>query len=110
LQVPFISQEKRKESLEKARLFKIQRAKIKQSIKKGIVNFNEIFGENKNYKDIVSNMKLIDLIKSLPGIGEIKAKRILNGLKISERKTVKGLGEKQKEVFKKYFKIGEYIT
>lgn len=103
--VPHISKEKRDESLKKARLYRIQRAQIKQSVKKGIVSLGDVFNGSVNYKDIVGNMKLIDIVKSLPGIGDIKAKKILNSLSISERKTIKGLGEKQKANFKKYFKI-----
>jgi len=103
--VPFISREKRDESLKKARYYKIQRSEIKQSIKKGSMLLSDVFGSDEEIKDIVANIKIVDIVKSLPGIGEIKAKKILKNLRISDRKTLKGLGEKQKENFKKYFGI-----
>ncbi|MHB1252917.1 MAG: integration host factor, actinobacterial type [Candidatus Humimicrobiaceae bacterium] len=102
---PHISKEKRDEGLKKARYYKSQRAQIKQSIKKGLVGFNAFFIKDNCYNDIIANMKLIDMIKSIPGIGDIKARKIMKTLYISGRKTIKGLSKKQKENFKKYFKI-----
>jgi len=103
--VPFISREKRDESLKKARYYKIQRSEIKQSIKKGNMPLSDVFEGNGELKDIIANIKIIDIVKSLPGIGEIKAKKILKSLYISDKKTLKGLSEKQKESFKRYFGI-----
>ncbi|MCE5330233.1 hypothetical protein LLG07_07895 [bacterium] len=103
--VPFISKEKRDESLKKARYYKIQRSEIKQSIKNGHMCLSDVFESDEKLKDIVANIKIVDIVKSLPGIGEVKAKKILKNLSISDKKTLKGLGEKQKENFKKYFGI-----
>lgn len=105
MNIPFISKEKREESLKKARHYKIQRSKIKKSLKNGEIHLCDIFENNEDMKDIVANIKIVDIVKSLPGIGEIKAKNILKKLCISEKKTLKGLGEKQRENFKKYFDI-----
>jgi len=105
MNAPHISKEKRDAALIKARDYKAQRAEIKQSIKKGLVEFNTFFSEDYCFNDIISNMKLIDMIKSIPGVGDVKAQKILKYLSISWRKTIKGLGKKQKENFKKYFKI-----
>lgn len=102
---PHISKEKRDKGLKKARQYKIQRAQIKKSIKKGTAEFNTFFKSGNSYSDVIANMKLIDMIKSLPGIGDIKAKKIMKSLNISWRKTIKGLSRKQEENFKNYFKI-----
>ena len=105
MSVPHISKEKRDESLKKARQYKTQRAQIKKSIKNGSAVFNTFFIIGNFYSDVIANMKLIDMIKSMPGIGEIKAKKILKILRISRRKTIKGLSIKQRENFRDYFKI-----
>ena len=105
MNVPHISKEKRDVGLIKARYYKAQRSEIKQSIKKGLVDFNTFFSESNCRNDVISNMKLIDMIKSIPGVGDIKAQKILKSLSISWRKTIKGLSKKQQENFKKYFKI-----
>lgn len=105
MSVPYISKEKRDAGLIKARLYKVQRAQIKQSIKKGFADFNSFFLESSYCSDVIAGMKLKEMIKSIPGIGDIKAQKILKALCISGRKTVKGLSKKQKENFKKYFKI-----
>ena len=105
MNIPRISKEKRDAGLIKARLCKTQRAQIKQSIKKGSADFNSFFLAGSCCNEIVADMKLKDMIKSIPGVGDIKAQKILNILNISSRKTVSGLGKKQKENFKNYFKI-----
>ena len=105
MSIPRISKEKRDAGLIKARLRKTQRAQIKQSIKKGSADFNSFFLADNYFSDVVADMKLKDMIKSIPGIGDIKAQKILNVLNISSRKTVRGLGKKQRENFKNYFKI-----
>jgi len=102
---PSISNEKRDEGLRKARQYKTTRAPIKKSIKKGTSDFNIFFIKGNSYSDVIANMKLIDMIKSIPGIGDIKARKVMKSLNISWRKTIKGLSKKQKENFKKYFKI-----
>ncbi|MHB1346713.1 MAG: integration host factor, actinobacterial type [Candidatus Humimicrobiaceae bacterium] len=102
---PNISKEKRDEGLKKARQYKTQRAQIKKSIKNGSAVFNTFFTDGNFYSDVIANMKLIDMIRSIPGIGEIKAKKIMKTLRISRRKTIKGLSTKQRENFRNYFKI-----
>jgi hypothetical protein len=103
MNIPHISEEKRDESLKKARYYKSRRAEIKRSLKKGLVNFSTFFAEGNAYIDLIANMKLIDMVKSLPGIGDIKAQKILKSLGISRRKTINGLSKKQNINFKKYF-------
>jgi ribosomal protein S13 len=55
--------------------------------------------------ELIANMKLIDLMKAMPGTGDIKALKILKSLSISSRKTVRGLSKKQFESLEKYFDI-----
>ena len=105
MNIPYISKEKRDAGLIKARLYKVQRAQIKKSIKEGLADFNSFFAEGGSCSEVIAGMKLKDMIKSIPGIGAVKAQKILKTLCISGRKTIKGLSEKQKENFKKYFKI-----
>lgn len=105
MNIPYVSKEKRDAGLIKARFYKVQRAQIKQSIKKGFADFNSFFLEGSHCSDVIAGMKLKDMIKSIPGVGDIKVQKILKCLCISGRKTVKGLSKKQKENFNKYFKI-----
>lgn len=106
MNIPYVSKEKRDAGLKKARHYKVERARIKKSIKKGSADFNSFFSNGNYCNDLIANMKLIDMIKSIPGIGDVKANKILKILHISVRKTIKGLSKKQKENFKKYFKVG----
>ena len=44
----------------------------------------------------VASMRVITLLESLPALGKIKAKRLLDQIGIAESRRVKGLGPKQR--------------
>ena len=70
-----ISKEKRDEGLKKARYYKFRRSEIKKSIKKGTASFNSFFMDGNDANDLIANMKLADMIKSIPGVGAVKRKK-----------------------------------
>ena len=57
------------------------------------------------FEKYIANMKLIELVSSLPGYGKKSSGKILAKLKISSCKTIKGLGQKQHASFIEYFNI-----
>ena len=100
-----LNEDDRKKGLLKSKEIRKKRAGIKNLLKKGELELNQVFRDNKMSGYIV-NMKVIDLISALPGIGKVKAKRILaNELNISLNKKIRGLGKNQKEKFSNYFNI-----
>jgi ribosomal protein S13 len=42
-------------------------------------------------------MKVSNVLESLPGVGRVRAKRIMERLDISESRRMRGLGQKQKD-------------
>ena len=47
-------------------------------------------------------MKVVAVLESLPGVGKVKARRLMEEVGISETRRVQGLGEKQrKSLFEK---------
>lgn len=93
------------ENLEKARLVREKRAEIKKALKRGHLNLDNLFNDIKLFNNFISNMKIIELVSSLQGIGRVNAEKILRKLNINFSKKVGGLGKNQKENFMKYFKI-----
>ena len=91
--------------LEYARLVRKKRSDIKKSLKKGYLNLNQLFNDGDLYSNYIANMKILNLVGSLPNIGSVNTKKILRKLKISLIKRVKGLGKNQKVIFFKYFGI-----
>ena len=47
--------------------------------------------------EIVGKMKVSAVLESLPGVGRVRARKIMERLDISESRRMRGLGAKQKE-------------
>ncbi len=46
--------------------------------------------------DTVGKMKVLTVIESLPGVGKVKARKAMEGIGISERRRLRGLGRQQR--------------
>ena len=92
-------------NLEKARFVREKRAEIKKALKRGHINLDKLFNDMELFNNFISNMKTIELVSSLQGIGRVNAEKILRKLNINFSKKVGGLGKNQRENFIKYFKI-----
>lgn len=105
MKAPKISEKSRKRGLKKSMLIRQKRSSIKKSLKKGEVNLKSLFYDKKLYDNYIANMRIVDLVCSLPGNGRVKAEKILEDLKINKNKKIGGLGKRQKVDFCNYFKI-----
>jgi hypothetical protein len=88
-----------------ARDIRKMRSVIKEDIKSCRLSLEKVLTDKDTYWKCIANMKLIDLVSSLPGYGKKSSEKILAKLKISSCKTINGLGPKQKESFVQYFHI-----
>jgi hypothetical protein len=91
--------------IENARNIRKMRSVIKADIKKSKISIEKVLTDIDKYEKCIANMKLIDLVSSLPGYGKRSGEKILARLKISNCKTIKGLGKRQYESFIEYFNI-----
>jgi ribosomal protein S13 len=48
-------------------------------------------------------MKVVTLLESLPGVGKVRARRLMEEIGISESRRVRGLGGQQREALLKTF-------
>ena len=92
--LPQLTDEQRKEALEKAAQARHERAELREKIKSGEVSLEEVLNSD---DPIASRMKVSALIESLPGYGKAKANKIMEDLGISPSRRVKGLGARQRE-------------
>ncbi len=88
-----------------ARNIRKMRSVIKANIKMGQISIEKVLSDKDIYEKYIANMKLIDLVSSLPGYGKKSGEKILARLKISSCKTIKGLGKKQYASFIEYFNV-----
>ncbi len=93
--LPKLSLEEKRKALKKAQEVRSKRAKIRQNLKNGKTNILEVL-ENIN-DDVVAKMRVVYLLESLPRIGKVKTKKIMNDIGIDETRRIQGLGNRQKQ-------------
>lgn len=93
---PTLSPEQRQAALEKAAVARRQRAEIKEKLKMGSLTLAELL-ETGDRDDIVGKMKVLAVLESLPGLGKVKARKLLEEVGISDTRRVHGLGANQRE-------------
>jgi hypothetical protein len=91
--------------IENARNIRKMRSVIKADIKSSKINIEKVLTDKDSYEKCIANMKLLDLVGSMPGYGKKSGEKILAKLKISCCKTIKGLGKKQYASFIDYFNV-----
>lgn len=98
---PALSPEQRQAALEKAAAARRQRAELKDKLKMGSLSLRELL-DQATRDEVVAKMKVIAVLESLPGVGKVKARRLMEEVGISETRRVQGLGDKQrKSLFEK---------
>jgi signal recognition particle GTPase len=92
---PTLSPEQRQAALEKAAAARKQRAELKDRLKMGSVSLKELLDQCQN-NEVIGKMKVLAVLESLPGLGKVKARRVMDEVGISDTRRVQGLGEQQR--------------
>src|SRR5881394_3473329 len=99
---PSLSPEQRQAALDKAAAARRQRAELKEKLKMGSVTLKELL-DQAGRDDVVGKMKVSAVLESLPGLGKVKARRLMDEIGISETRRIRGLGAQQREALLKEF-------
>ena len=92
--LPTLNEEQRRQALAKAAEARRKRAEIKGELKSGKRSLKDILEVQGD--DTVGKMKVSTVLESLPGVGKVKARKLMEQLDISATRRVRGLGAKQK--------------
>src|SRR3984885_8786873 len=92
---PALSADQRQAALEKAAIARRLRAELKEKLKMGSVTLNELLRQA-DTDEIVGKMKVLAVLESLPGLGKVKARRLMEEVGISETRRLHGLGANQR--------------
>jgi len=93
--LPTLTEEERKDALPKAAEARRRRAELKAQLKAEKVSLRDILA--RQGEDVVGKMKVSSVLESLPGVGKVRARKIMEELEISTSRRVRGLGAKQKD-------------
>jgi hypothetical protein len=92
---PSISPEARQAALAKAGAARRQRAELKEKLKMGSLTIAELL--SKSDDETVGKMKVLAVLESLPGLGKVKARRLMEEIGIADTRRVQGLGANQRK-------------
>ncbi len=93
---PQLSDAQRKEALAKAAAVRRRRAELKDRLKIGDLTLADVL-DTASDDDVVGGTKVLAVLESLPRIGKVTARRLMEELDISETRRLRGLGVKQRE-------------
>ena len=92
--LPPLTPEQRAQALEKAAIARRERAAVKNRLKYAQGSLAEVIADGKS-NDVVGKMKVSALLESMPGVGRVRARQIMEEVGISESRRVRGLGQNQ---------------
>jgi hypothetical protein len=91
---PQLTPEQRAAALQKAAEARAARAEIKARLKMGSMSLKDALGSDDNN---VGKLKVLSLLESLPGVGKVKARNVMEDIGIADNRRVQGLGSQQKQ-------------
>jgi hypothetical protein len=99
---PKMTDEQRGAALARAGEARRVRAEVKQLLKTGSLSLADVF-DRAAEDDLIAGIKVSAVVVSMPHMGKIKAKRLLEELGIAENRRLRGLGSRQKEALLESF-------
>jgi guanylate kinase len=99
---PNLSAQERRDALKAAVAARRTRAAFKEEIKVGKKSWKDAFSAQ---DESIKKMRVRELIESLPGVGEVRAKNILEKAGISPTRRVGGVGRSQYEKLLEIMKV-----
>lgn len=91
--LPNLTPEQKIKALQKAQLMRSKRAELRAKLKKGAISLEEVLKASDD--EVISKMRVAYLIQSLPQVGKVTSKKIMEDIGINENRRVQGLGKRQ---------------
>lgn len=90
-----LTPEQRSAALQKAFEARLARAQVKADLKDGKTTLGAVLDKAKG-NEALAKMRVIDLLRSVPGVGERRANAIMEDVGIAPSRRIKGLGVHQR--------------
>ncbi len=100
--LPPLTPEQRQAALEKAAAARRERAEVKNRLKNSGGSIAEVLEQGQT-NEVIGKMKVLDLLQSVPGLGKVRARQVMERLGIAESRRVRGLGTKQVAALQREF-------
>ena len=103
--IPSLTPEQRSAALAKAAEARRARAELKDRLKHSAVSIQQVFADGEK-DDAIGKMKVSAVLESMPGVGKVRAQRIMEKVGISPTRRVRGLGAHQRAALEREFASG----
>lgn len=100
--LPPLTPEQRAAALDKAGAARRTRAAVKLALKSRETNLSGVLKAGES-DEAIGKLRVLAVLEALPGVGKIKAARIMERLDISPSRRVRGLGIKQREALEREY-------
>ncbi|MFX4270636.1 integration host factor, actinobacterial type [Propionibacteriaceae bacterium Y1685] len=100
--MPPLSEQDLQAARQRATAARRHRAAAKERLRSGEVQLGEILDVAKD-DDVLAQTRVLDLLKSIPKVGEVKARAVMERLDIAENRRLRGLGRHQVAGLKEAF-------
>lgn len=100
--LPKLTPEQRQAALDKAAQARQLRAEVKNRLKNSGASLAEVIQESRA-NDVVAKLRVVDLLQSMPGVGKVRAKEIMDRIGIAESRRLRGLGANQVQALLREF-------
>lgn len=107
--LPPLTPEQRADALQRATAARRVRAAVRQELRSAGARIPEVLDaiiERGGSDEAVGKMRVAALLEAVPGIGKIRAAALMQRLKISESRRVRGLGANQRAALADAFRAG----
>jgi hypothetical protein len=100
--LPRLTPEQRQANLDKAAASRRERAEVKNRLKHSNGSIMDVLQQGQT-NDVIGKMRVVDLLQSMPGLGKVRARQLMERLGISESRRVRGLGTNQVAALRREF-------
>jgi hypothetical protein len=100
--LPPLTPEQRAAALVKAADARRTRAELKAKLKSGGLRLSEVL-ERAESDEAVGKMRVTDVLAAMPGLGKVRAERVMQSLGIATSRRLRGLGQHQRAALVREF-------
>ncbi len=100
--LPRLTPEQRQANLDKAAASRRERAEVKNRLKHSGASILDVLEQGRR-NEVIGKMRVLDLLQSMPGLGKVRARQLMDRLGISESRRVRGLGTNQIAALRREF-------
>ena len=104
--LPPLTPEQRAAALEKAAAARKARAELRDRLKHEGASLTDVLTAGAD-DEVIAKMRVSAVLESMPGVGKVRAQRIMEKLGISPSRRVRGLGAHQRAALEREFAAGD---